>query len=112
MVMRCILATPRPLDEWKRTSIFSLIFKSGEKLCKLIVDSGSCVNVVSENAISRMSLTTEPHPTPYKVAWINKISVPVTKRCLVPLSFKSYVDEVWCPSDGRLSCVVRPPLAI
>ncbi|KAK8921340.1 hypothetical protein KSP39_PZI020136 [Platanthera zijinensis] len=85
MVMRCILATPRPLDEWKRTSIFSLIFKSGEKLCKLIVDSGRCVNVVSENAIARMSLTTEPHPTPYKVAWINKISVPVTKRCLVPL---------------------------
>ncbi|KAK8936663.1 hypothetical protein KSP39_PZI012026 [Platanthera zijinensis] len=111
MVMRCILTTPRPLDDWKRTSIFSLIFKSGEKLCKLIIDSGSCVNVVSENAIARMSLTTEPHPTPYQVAWINKISVPVTKRCLVPLSFKSYIDEVWCdvlPMDACHVLLGRP----
>ncbi|KAK8958847.1 hypothetical protein KSP40_PGU005821 [Platanthera guangdongensis] len=45
MVMRCILTTRRPLDDWKRTSIFSLIFKSNETLCKLIVDSGSCFNV-------------------------------------------------------------------
>ncbi|KAK8936425.1 hypothetical protein KSP40_PGU013368 [Platanthera guangdongensis] len=45
MVMRCILTTPRLLDDWKRMSIFSLIFKSGEKLYKLIIDSDSCVNI-------------------------------------------------------------------
>ncbi|KAK8971507.1 hypothetical protein KSP40_PGU002652 [Platanthera guangdongensis] len=45
MVMRCILATPRALDDWNRTNIFSLNFKSGEKWCKLIIDSESCMNV-------------------------------------------------------------------
>ncbi|KAK8921911.1 hypothetical protein KSP39_PZI020636 [Platanthera zijinensis] len=91
-VMRCILNTPRSTLDWKRSSIFSLYFKCGEKSCKLIIDSGSCMNVVFEAAILRMKLTTEPHPTPYQVAWVNKTSIPVTKRCLVPLVIKDYVD--------------------
>ncbi|KAK8938735.1 hypothetical protein KSP39_PZI011547 [Platanthera zijinensis] len=96
MVMRCILATPRALDEYNRTNIFTLNFKCGEKWCKLIIDSGSYMNVVSENAIARMHLVTEPHPHPYKIAWVNKTSIAVSKRCLVPLTLKNYVDKVWC----------------
>ncbi|KAK8918413.1 hypothetical protein KSP39_PZI022006 [Platanthera zijinensis] len=54
------------------------------------------MNVVSENAITRMHLVTEPHPHPYKIAWVNKTSIAVSKRCMVPLTLKNYVDKVWC----------------
>ncbi|KAK8970509.1 hypothetical protein KSP40_PGU002848 [Platanthera guangdongensis] len=40
MVMMCILVTPWVFDDWNRMNIFSLHFKSGEKWCKLIIDSG------------------------------------------------------------------------
>ncbi|KAK8947266.1 hypothetical protein KSP39_PZI006860 [Platanthera zijinensis] len=111
MVMRCILATPRPLDEWNRTNIFSLNFKSGEKWCRLIIDSGSCMNVVSEAAVARMSLVAEPHPHPYKVAWVNKSSLPVAKHCLVPLTIKTYTESIWCdviPMDACHVLLGRP----
>ncbi|KAK8940525.1 hypothetical protein KSP39_PZI010475 [Platanthera zijinensis] len=103
-VMRCILTTPRTSHDWKRSSIFSLYFKSGDKSCKLIIDSGSCMNVVSEAVILRMKLTTESHPSPYQVAWVNKTSIPVTKRCLVPLVIKEYVDQVWCEVISMDAC--------
>ncbi|KAK8949134.1 hypothetical protein KSP39_PZI005042 [Platanthera zijinensis] len=111
MVMRCILATPRAIDVWNRTNIFSVNFKSGEKWCKLIIDSGSCMNVVSESAVSRMLLTAEPHPHPYKVAWVNKTSLPVSKRCLVPLTIKAYSEKIWCdviPMDACHVLLGRP----
>ncbi|KAK8914115.1 hypothetical protein KSP39_PZI024130 [Platanthera zijinensis] len=113
-VMRCILTTPRSSHEWKRYSIFSLYFRSGEKSCKLIIDSGSCMNVVFEVAVLRMKLTPEPHPTPYQVSWVNKTSIPVTKCCLVPLVIKDYVEPslVRHHFHGRMSCPPRPPLAL
>jgi len=111
MVMRCVLATPRSSEDWNRNNIFSYIFRSGDKLCKLIIDSGSCMNVVSENAVSRMSLTPEPHPNPYKVAWVNKTTLPVTKRCLVPLTIRAYTEQIWCdvlPMDACHILLGRP----
>ncbi|XP_022854005.1 uncharacterized protein LOC111375418 [Olea europaea var. sylvestris] len=43
-----------------------------DKVCKLIIDSGSCKNVVSEEAIQKLQLKTDRHPKPYKLSWLNK----------------------------------------
>ena len=43
-----------------------------------------------------LKLPIEPHPKPYKVAWINSTFLPVTKRCLVSISRGQYNDSIWC----------------
>ena len=41
--------------------------------CALIIDSGSCVNVdvASTRLVSKLALSTSPHPRPYKLQWLN-----------------------------------------
>ena len=62
----------------------------------LISDGGSDINVVFETTVERLKLPMEPHPKPYKVAWINSTSILVTKQCLVPISHGRYNDSIWC----------------
>ena len=70
--------TPDPVADCAlRTSIFYTYVKINGQVCKLIVDSGSCVNAVSDTMIPRLGLSTHPHPTPYDVSWIDTTSLPV-----------------------------------
>ena len=67
-VVSRILAVPKVEEDWCRTSIFQMLVRCGNQAQKLIVDSGSCMNVVSASTIERLKLLVEPHPQPYKVA--------------------------------------------
>ena len=53
---------------------------------QLIIDGGSCVNIVSSSMVERLKFLVEPHPQPYKVAWIDNTSILVTHRCLISFS--------------------------
>ena len=55
-------------DAWQRTTIFQTYVKSGTKDCRVIVDSGSCINAISSNIVSRLGLKSIPHPKPYEVS--------------------------------------------
>ena len=63
---------------------------------KLIIDGGSCMNVVSSSMVERFKLLVEPHPQPYKVAWIDNTPIPVTHRCLISFSCSIYSDSIMC----------------
>ena len=69
----------------------------GSKVCGLIIDSGSCENVVSEEVVQKLGLATEKHPNPYKLSWLKKGNeVTVSKCCLVSFSFGlKYKDNAW-----------------
>ena len=63
---------------------------------KLVIDSGSCMNVVPASTVERLKLPIEPHPHPYKVAWIDNTSIPVTQRCFVSFVSPNYSDSILC----------------
>ena len=63
---------------------------------KILVDSMSVVNVVAAASIHTLGLQPRLHPRPYKVMWINKASLAVTKRCIVPLKVAGYREDIWC----------------
>ncbi|KAL0918248.1 hypothetical protein M5K25_010246 [Dendrobium thyrsiflorum] len=65
-VVRCALSHPTPTDDWRRTAIFHTYTKIKDKNCKVIVDSGSCINAVSSSMVSKLGLSPVPHPIPYK----------------------------------------------
>ena len=95
-VVRCILSQAVVQEDWHRTNILQIFFKLGDKVCKVIIDSGSCVNAISTSAVKSFGLTSIPHPNPYKVSWIDSTSIPIKSRCKVPIKLQSYQEDVWC----------------
>ena len=95
-MVRCVLSTIVDKDNWKRTSIFHIIIQSGDKKCKLVIDKGSSMNVVSKDFIKLLNLKVDLHPNPFRVAWVNDHSLPVTQRCLVPIQMGDYNDAIYC----------------
>ena len=81
----------------QRTNIFhSRCFIKGN-LCSLIIDSGSCSNVVSSYLVDSLKLPCTEHPKPYHLQWLNECSeVKVTKQSLITFKLGNYEDEVWC----------------
>ncbi|XP_058202674.1 uncharacterized protein LOC131317120 [Rhododendron vialii] len=101
LVVQRACYAPREADGnlWLRSNVFQSTCTIGEKVCRFVIDSGSCENVVSEEAVQKLGLKTEPHPNPYKLAWLKRGNelVKVSKRCLVSFSVGStYKDQVWC----------------
>ncbi|KAL6313102.1 hypothetical protein AAG906_018817 [Vitis piasezkii] len=70
-------------EDWRRTSIFQMLVQCGNQAQKLIIDSDSCMNVVLASMVERLKLPVEPHPQPYKVAWINNMSIPVNQSHII-----------------------------
>ena len=67
-IVRCILTQNIVQEDWHRTNILQTFVKLGDKVCKIIVDSGSCVNAISSSTVKALGLTSVPHPNPYKVS--------------------------------------------
>jgi len=95
-VVRCIMTQTKEQEDWRRTSILHTFVKIGEKVCKIVIDSGSCVNAISTSAAKSLGLPTEPHPNPYKVSWIDSTSIPIKQRCQVRIQLQSYQERIWC----------------
>ncbi|KAH9663456.1 Endonuclease [Citrus sinensis] len=93
-------------DKWLRQNIFQTTCTIGGKVCRMVIDSGSCENVISEEVITKLNLKTEPHQTPYKLTWLKKGNqVTVSKCCLVSLSIGSiYKDKIWCDVVAMDAC--------
>ena len=43
-----------------------------------------------------LGLEAVPYLYPYKVSWLNIISIEVNERCLVLVQFATYNDKIWC----------------
>ncbi|KAE8661446.1 hypothetical protein F3Y22_tig00113725pilonHSYRG00321 [Hibiscus syriacus] len=108
LVVRKSLLTPKgdSGNDWLRTNIFHMTCTDADKVCKMIIDSGSCENVVSEEVVQKLQLKTDRHPKPYKLSWLNKGSeVTVDRRCLVSFSIgKKYFDNAWCDVVSMDAC--------
>lgn len=85
-------------DEWLRTNIFLSTYTVNGKVCRFVVDSDSCENIVSEEAVQKLGLKTEKHPKPYKLAWLQKGSeVTVFKLALISFSIgTNYKVQILC----------------
>ncbi|RVW96613.1 Transposon Ty3-G Gag-Pol polyprotein [Vitis vinifera] len=67
------------------------------RLCTMIIDGGSSLNIASQELVEKLNLKAERHPNPFRVAWVNDTSIPVSFRCLVTFLFgKDFVESVWC----------------
>ncbi|XP_033139528.1 uncharacterized protein LOC117131541 [Brassica rapa] len=67
------------------------------KVCSLIIDGGSCVNVASETMVKKLGLQVQKHPKPYRLQWLNEEGeMRVSSQVSVPIAIGRYEDEVLC----------------
>jgi hypothetical protein len=98
-MMRKVLLTPEKEVEnpVQRNRLFRTACKTKDRVCKVIVDSGSTDNLVSTEMVEKLELETIEHPSPYRVSWLQKgHQVNVTKQCLVEIKIGGYKDEILC----------------
>jgi len=63
---------------------------------KLMIDGGSCANIIAKTALEKMCLKVEPHPHPYNANWVDKTAQCITQCYQVPIHMSNYDDHVWC----------------
>ncbi|XP_044489106.1 uncharacterized protein LOC123213696 [Mangifera indica] len=84
-------------DEEQREHIFHIRCHVKDKVCSMIIDSGSCINVASTLLVDKLNLETFKHPKQYKLQWLNECGeIRVTKQVLVAFSIGKYKDEALC----------------
>jgi len=93
-VVKYVPSPPAEKDDWRRTATFHTFTKIGDNSCKVIVDSESCINVISSRLCENLGLEIIPHLHPFKVSWIDSTALEVKHRYLVPVSFNHYTDKI------------------
>jgi hypothetical protein len=98
MMQKILLKPEKEIENpVQRNSLFRTACKTKDRVCKVIVDSGSTDNLVSTEMVEKLELETVAHPSPYKVSWLQKgHQVTVTKQCLVEFKIGGYKDEILC----------------
>lgn len=78
----------------------------------MIIDGGSCTNVVSMTLVEKLGLVLLKHPRPYKLQWLNDSGeVRVNKQVMIAFSIGGYSDKVVCdvvPMQAGHSLLGRP----
>nr|GEV66581.1 transposon Ty3-I Gag-Pol polyprotein [Tanacetum cinerariifolium] len=107
-VVQCTLCSPKVSDSSQRNKIFQTKCLVKEKICSIIIDGGSCKNLVSKAMVKAFKLPTEPHPNPYQIGWIKKgLTLKVIEIYKVPLAIgKHYNELVTCDVVDMEACHV------
>jgi len=72
LVLRRVLCNQREVKDEQRENIFHTRCTVQGKVCSLIIDGGSCANVVSLSMIEKLGMQTVTHPHPYNIQWLNQ----------------------------------------
>jgi hypothetical protein len=74
LMLRKVLLKPEAEVEnpVQRNSLFRTACKTKDRVCKVIIDSGSTDNLVSIKMVEKLELETTAHLNPYKVSWLQK----------------------------------------
>ena len=114
LVLRRSCITPRRHDEqWLRTNIFRSRCTINNRVCSFVIDSSSCINVISDDAVTKLGILRESHLSPYMLGWLNdSATMRISERMLVSFTIgPHYTDHIYCditPMDIRHLLLGRP----
>ncbi|GJS35096.1 RNA-directed DNA polymerase [Tanacetum coccineum] len=105
-VVQRTLCSPKVSNSSQRSKIFQPKCLVRENICSIIIDGGSCENLVSKALVKAFKLSTELYPCPYRIGWIKEVlALKVTEICKVPLSIgKHYNKLVTCDGVDMEEC--------
>ena len=106
VVLRTLSTQPKQ-DECveQRSNIFHMKFKVQSKTCLVIIDGGSCTNVVSERLVAKLQLPVTRHPNPYRLQWLGESGdLKVSAQVQVPLKIGEFEEKVLCDVIPMSAC--------
>ena len=97
LVIRRALNVQRSTKDEERENIFHSRCIIQGKVCSLIVENESCINMAFVTLIEKLGLQTSVYPHPYCIQWLNHgRCLQANSRCLVSfLVGKNYFNKVW-----------------
>lgn len=88
IVQRVLNVQAQQPEKFQCHNLFQIFFVINNRRAHVIIDGGSCNNLVSSDLVKKLGLATRPHPHPYYIQWFNdagKVKVTQTCRVFFPL---------------------------
>nr|AAN09859.1 putative polyprotein [Oryza sativa Japonica Group] len=105
IVQRVLSTYVQQHDKLQRYNLFQIFFVINNHRARVIIDGGSCKNLLSSDLVKKLGLTTRTHPHPYHIQWLNDSGrAKVTQVCRVLFSIGSYADSVDCDVVPMQAC--------
>jgi len=105
IVKRVLSVQAQQPEKFQRHNLFQIFFVINNRRARVIIDGGSCNNLVSSDLVKKLGLATRPHPHPYYIQWFNDAGkAKVTQSCRVSFSIGSYADSVDCDVVPMEAC--------
>jgi hypothetical protein len=105
MVQRVLSSQPESSEKQQCHNLFQTFLSIENRRARVIIDGGSCKNLVSSNLVNKLGLTTRPRPHPYHIQWINNSDkVKVTHMVRVHFSIGMYSDYADCDVVPMEAC--------
>ncbi|GJT73641.1 transposon ty3-I gag-pol polyprotein [Tanacetum coccineum] len=98
-VVQRTLCSPKVSDSSQGNKIFQTKCLVKEKICSVMIDEGSCKNLVSKALVKAFKLPTEPHHSPCQIGWIKKVPA---------LKVVEIFEDVM---ENAIPAVIKPSLA-
>jgi hypothetical protein len=67
IVQRVLSTQIQQPERLQRHNLFQIFFIIKNRCARVIIDGGSCNNLVSSDLVTKLCLTTRPHPHPYHI---------------------------------------------
>jgi len=67
IVQRVLNTQVQQPDQLQRHNLFQIFFVINNRRVRVIIDRGSCNNLVSSELVKKLGLTTRPHQHPYHI---------------------------------------------
>jgi hypothetical protein len=105
VVQRVLSAQMERAEQNQRHTLFQTKCVIKERSCRVIIDGGSCNNLASAEMVEKLALSTQPHPQPYYIQWLNSSGkVKVTRLVRVHFAIGSYHDSINCDVVPMQAC--------
>jgi hypothetical protein len=92
-------------ENGQRCNLFQTRAKVEGKVCKVIIDGGSCHNLASKEIVEKVGLKLLRHSHPYYVQWLNgSRDINIGYRVKVPFKISEYVDTIECDVVPMIVC--------
>ncbi|XP_062188886.1 uncharacterized protein LOC133892188 [Phragmites australis] len=92
-------------ENGQRHNLFQTRAKVEDKVCKVIIDGGSCHNLASKEMVEKLGLKLLKHPHPYHVQWLNNSgSIKIAHRVKIPFKIGEYINTVECDVAPMTVC--------
>jgi hypothetical protein len=97
IVQRVLSTQMERVEQNQRHTLFQTKCVIKKWSCRMIIDGGSCNNLASSDMVDKLALTTEPHPRPYHIQWLNNSGkAKVTKLVRINFSIAHIVMLYLC----------------